>query len=131
MLRFDHMASDFNEHFLILGSDAELSSLAGTLREYAANGEPVDLAERFANPGTSASLRLEPAEGHQQGLHLVEDGLFRWGLLGWQASIIADGIDKLNSDRSGSEIFQLGADGEIPVKISHGEYEDEFLVTKR
>jgi len=130
MLRFDFMSSDFNEHFLILGSCAELAELAGTLRRYADAPAPIELSACFPNPTTTAKVVLEPAEGNEQGLHVTGEKSFRWGLLGWQAAIIAAGIDKLNADRSGSEIFQLGAEGEIPVKVSHGEYEDEFLVTK-
>ncbi len=130
MLRFDHMASDFNEHFLILGSPSDLTELAGELRRYSDGMEPVDLSARFPNPTVRASLKLEPVDGPDQGLHKTGDETFRWSLQGWQAKLIADGIDKLNADRSGSEIFQLGADGEIPVKISHGEFTDDFLVSK-
>ncbi len=130
MLRFDFMASDFNEHFLILGTPTELSALAETLRRYAKETEMVDLSQSFPNPALTVSLLIEPPEGARQGLHQTGTHTFRWCLHDWQAAIIADGIDKLNTDRSASEIFQLGAEGEIPVKISHGEFTDEFLVSK-
>jgi hypothetical protein len=33
--------------------------------------------------------------------------------------------------KSGSEILELGSEGEIPVKVSRGEFTDDFLVTRR
>jgi hypothetical protein len=46
---------------------------------------------------------------------------------------IAERIDHLTSEdrKSGSEIIEVGSEGEIPVKISRGEFTDDFLVTKR
>lgn len=131
MLRFDYMASDFNPHFLILGSRDELESLAGLLRDYAEDAMPMDLLERYPNPAAKAAVLLEPVRDAEQGMHEVGESEFRWGLQGWQASVIADSIDKLTTDRSGSEIFQVGTEGEIAVKVSHGEFTDDFLVTKR
>ena len=130
MLRFDFMASDFNEHFLVLGDVAELAEFATELRRFARDLAPLDLSARFPNPATTASLVLLPADGAQQGLHRLDDHVFQWSLQGWQAGAIADGIDKINAERSGSDIFQLGAEGEIPMKVSHGEFTDDFLVSK-
>jgi hypothetical protein len=31
----------------------------------------------------------------------------------------------------GSDIFEIGNEGEIPVKVSRGEFTDDFLVSKR
>lgn len=130
MLRFDFMASDFNPHFLILGDHAELAELASVLHAYANSEEPIDMTSRFPNPAATASLRLAPAEAERQGLHHEDGAKFCWGLLGWQATVIAKGIEKLNDNRSGSEVFELGAPGEIPLKVSHGEFTDDFLVSK-
>jgi len=33
--------------------------------------------------------------------------------------------------KSGSEILEIGSEGEIPVKVSRGEFTDDFLVTRR
>lgn len=131
MLRFDFMASDFDPHFLILGDSGELGELASFLRTYSADAAPVDLTERFRSPAVTVSLLLAPAEANAQGLHQIGETAFKWGLLGWQASIIADGIEKLQADRSGSQLFELGSEGEIPLKVSHGEFTDDFLVSKR
>lgn len=131
MLRFDFMASDFNPHFLILGDGGELGRLASSLRTYSDDLAPVDLAKHFPDCATTVSLVLAPAEEAEQGLHRMGSASFRWGLLGWQALIIAEGIEKVRAERSGSQIFELGAEGEIPVKVSHGEFTDDFLVSKR
>jgi hypothetical protein len=33
--------------------------------------------------------------------------------------------------KSGSEILEVGSEGEIPVKISRGEFTDDFLISRR
>ena len=34
-------------------------------------------------------------------------------------------------NKSGSEILEIGSEGEIPVKVSRGEFTDDFLITRR
>jgi hypothetical protein len=60
-------------------------------------------------------------------------GTFSWKLNDWQAARIAERIDLLTpaDNKSGSEIFEVGSEGEIPVKVSRGEFTDDFLVSKR
>jgi len=131
MLRFDYMASDFNPQFLVLGDHADLAELAATLRRYASGSVPIDLSKCFPNPAMTASLILTPADAADQGLRQTSEASFRWGLASWQASVIADSIEALSGGTSGSEVFSLGAEGEIPVKVSKGEFTDDFLVTRR
>jgi hypothetical protein len=33
--------------------------------------------------------------------------------------------------KSGSEILEVGSEGEIPVKISRGEFTDDFPISRR
>ena len=49
------------------------------------------------------------------------------------AERIAERIEVLSQKdiKSGSEILELGSEGEIPVKVSRGEFTDDFLVTRR
>jgi hypothetical protein len=134
MLRFDHMPSAFNPLFLFLGDAADLARLADALRAFAAAPGVVDL--RAAIPGSvgRARLALVPEEGEDGDYGLKPDGAggFRWGLNAWQAGEIAARIGALTpaENKSGSEIFELGVEGEIPVKVSRGEFEDAFLVGK-
>jgi hypothetical protein len=57
---------------------------------------------------------------------------FCWTLNGWQAEKIAERIELLTPahQKSGSDIIELGVEGEIPVKISLGEFTDDFLVQR-
>jgi hypothetical protein len=57
---------------------------------------------------------------------------FRWLLNSWQAEKIAERIELLTRARqkSGSDIIELGVEGEIPVKVSLGEFTDDFLVQR-
>jgi hypothetical protein len=63
----------------------------------------------------------------------VADGTFKWQLNAWQAERIAERIDALAKpeNKSGSEIIELGSEGEVPVKVSRGEFTDDFLVKAR
>ena len=60
-------------------------------------------------------------------------GRFVWKLTDWQARRIADRIELLSApdSKSGSEILENGSDGEIPVKVSRGEFTDDFLISRR
>ena len=57
---------------------------------------------------------------------------FCWRLNSWQAEKIAERIELLTPahQKSGSDIIELGVEGEIPVKISLGEFTDDFLVQR-
>jgi hypothetical protein len=102
MLRFDHLPSDFHPLFLFLGDREDLAVLAALLRSF--------------------DFGLKP--DNQNG--------FRWGLNAWQAEQIAERIEALTppDQKSGSDIIELGVDGEIPVKVSRGEFTDDFLVRR-
>ena len=57
-------------------------------------------------------------------------GKFIWKLNDWQAARIAERIELLTpqDNKSGSEILEVGSEGEIPVKVSRGEFTDDFLI---
>ena len=133
MLRFDHMPSDFNPMFLFLGNSCDLTALAGLLREFAETPRELDVGEQLRGSRSRTTLKLVPiaSEAGDFGLKPAAEG-FRWGLNAWQAERIAERIDLLTSPdcKSGSDIIELGVEGEIPVKISHGEFTDDFLVRR-
>ena len=131
MLRYEYMPSDFNPIFLILGDQGDLARLSATLRLFARQGGTMALAEQMpefqpqtpltiASPGEVFGLR-------RSGPHFV------WYLNEWQALHVADRIEALAAPeaRSGSDIFEIGSEGEIPVKVSRGEFTDDFLISKR
>lgn len=131
MLRFDHMRSDFHPLFLFLGEAADIAALADMMRAFSNDAREMSVLERIRDAKSRADVILMPAD---DGFGMREtDGRFRWRLNAWQASQIAARLDELTrpDHRSGSDIFEVGSEGEIPVKVSRGEFTDDFLVSKR
>ena len=129
MLRFDYMHSDFHPIFLFLGDGSDLSRLADLLRAFAR--EPKEIPFDTLVPATAQRVRLALAPAEDvYGMREVGEGTFRWQLNAWQAERVAERIDVLTpaENKSGSEILELGSDGEIPVKVSRGEFTDDFLI---
>jgi len=129
MLRYDYMHSDFHPIFLFLGEADDLSRLATILRDFAGQPRTIEF-DSFAAPRPShLRLALVPSDT-TYGMRAVGDGSFSWCLNAWQAERIAERIDVLTppENKSGSEILELGSDGEIPVKVSRGEFTDDFLI---
>ncbi|WOH48407.1 hypothetical protein [Bradyrhizobium sp. sBnM-33] len=134
MLRFDHLPSDFHPLFLFLGESEDLTALAGLLRTFAEGRRSLNVGEQLPAARSKAKLTIVPEEGSTGNYGLKPDGpgSFRWGLNAWQAEEIARRIELLAAanNKSGSEIIELGAEDEIPVKISLGEFTDDFLVRR-
>ena len=121
MLRVGFLPSDFNPMVLMLGEVEDLHRLAATLRQFAHH--PTDTTiER-------SSIHLTAAAG-PLGIHAAsEPGAFVWRLDQAHAQAFADQIDHLAqpSRAAGSEILACTTEEEIPVKVSRGEYTDDFL----
>ena len=130
MLRFDHMTSDFHPIYLVLGDASDLSRLAQMLRQFAEQPEGVAVADRIPNAKSRTKLLLVPADD-EFGMRPAGDE-YHWRLNAWQAEQIAGRIELLTPDdsKSGNDIFEVGSEGEIPVKVSRGEFTEDFLVTK-
>jgi hypothetical protein len=131
MLRFEYMPSDFQPIFLFIGEGPDLAALANLLRRFAENPQEIAVGDSIPNAKWSAPLTLVPADG-EFGMRDL-GGKFCWRLNDWQATRMAERIDLLTpaGHKSGSEIFEVGSEGEIPVKVSRGEFTDDFLVSKR
>jgi hypothetical protein len=132
MLRFDYMHSDFHPIFLFLGDGEDLLQLAGLLRAFAKDPKEILFETLFTEPPKRVRLALTPSQDIY-GMREVADGAFKWQLNAWQAVRIAERITVLTKaeNKSGSEILELGSEGEIPVKVSRGEFTDDFLVKIR
>jgi hypothetical protein len=126
MLRFEHMPSDFNPIFLFIGEATDLSALATLLRRFAEKPRETPVAEAILGSKSSSMLTLAPPDG-EFGMRDL-GGKFAWKLNDWQAEQIAERIETLVPPEN---IVEVGSEGEIPVKISRGEFTDDFLVTKR
>ncbi|MEA2840104.1 MAG: hypothetical protein QOF41_1434 [Methylobacteriaceae bacterium] len=132
MLRFDYMHSDFHPIFLFLGEAEDLLQLARLLRGFARDPKEIPCETPFAESPKRVRLALAPSEDIY-GMREVADGAFKWQLNAWQAERIAERIDALAKpeNKSGSEIIELGSEGEVPVKVSRGEFTDDFLIKVR
>jgi hypothetical protein len=128
MLRVGFLRSDFNPMVLMLGEAEDLRLLAGVLRRFA--HEPVDVQlDRLAfcvAPRTTVTVTASPGE---PGIQPVADNHCVWRLNAAQAAAFADQIDQLAvpSRAAGSEILECTTEEEIPVKVSRGEYTEDFL----
>jgi hypothetical protein len=131
MLRFEYMPSDFQPIFLFIGEGPDLAALAKLLRRFAESPQEIAVGETIPGAKSIAPLALAPSDG-EFGMRDL-GGTFSWKLNDWQATRIAERIDLLTAadNKSGSEIFEVGSDGEIPVKVSRGEFTDDFLISKR
>ena len=121
MLRIRFLPSDFNPMVLMLGEAEDLHRLAAMLRHFA--HEPIDA------PLDASPIRLTASDG-PLGIHPAnEAGAFLWRLDAQHAQSFADQIDALAqpSRLAGSEILACTTEEEIPVKVSRGEYTDDFL----
>ena len=131
MLRIGFLPSDFNPMLLMLGEAEDLRALGGTLRQFARGGTSLPLHEQnfCAARGVRVTLRRESGV---LGLHHETgsaDG-FVWRLDTGHAEAFADQVDGLATAarRAGSEMLECASvEEEIAVKVSRGEYTDDFL----
>lgn len=132
MLRYSFLPSDFHPQFLILGERSELASLVLTLRGFAQTPDRLPIDHMAASdPGRDVRLSLVP-DTEAAGLRRAAEGSseFEWHLNGPAAEAIANLIQETieSSDPAGSVVLEIGAPEEIPVKVSYGEFTDQFLV---
>ena len=130
MLRIDYLPSDFHPMVLVLGEAEDLARVAAMLRTYAdaPSERPFEAGYRGR---TGFTLKPSGPPGMRP---LTDDHTsFGWTLTPEQARDFADLIDELTEPGrpAGSEQLETGAPGEIPVKVSRGEYTDDFLLEDR
>ncbi len=122
MLRIGFLPSDFNPMVLMLGEAEDLHRLAATLRRFA--HEPAD------TPLDGSCICLTACDG-PLGIHQADNpGALLWRLDAAHAQGFADQIDSLAQPArlAGSEILECTTGEEIPVKVSRGEYTEDFLL---
>ena len=133
MLRIGFLPSDFNPMLLMLGEQADLHALGGVLRQFARDRQTVRLDELAFCAGCHVSVALT-AEAGPVGLHPARDApeRFVWRLDATRAAAFAVAVDGLAvpARKAGSEMLECGTEEteEIPVKVSRGEYTDDFLL---
>ena len=133
MLRFSYLPSDFHPMLLLLGEAEDLIKLATFLRLTVASGE--------ANELETASF-VAPSDTHvvitagEAPLGLRPDAMvrnqksFRWKLDADLAREFAAKLEALGAPgrKAGSEELVADSPGETLVKVSRGEFTDDFLL---
>ena len=129
MLRVGFLPSDFNPIMLMLGEAEDLRLLAGVLRRFAHERTDVRLKELGFCIAAHTALTVTASPG-APGIQPIADNNFVWRLDAVQAGVFADQIDQLAipSRAAGSEILACTTEEEILVKVSRGEYTDDFLL---
>lgn len=134
MLRIGFLPSDFNPMVLMLGEAEDFRALAGVLRYFAR--DPIDTRiDRlaFCRPGGSALTVALAVDQTGVARHPADPDGFLWRLHADQAQDFADLVEGLAHPTrvAGSEFLACGTEEEIPVKISRGEYTEDFLLSAR
>ena len=128
MMRIGFLPSDFNPMILMLGEAADCHALGAVLRRFARDRQDVSLADlKFCQRvGTDVLLTAAPgSEGVQQSA----EHAFVWRVPPELAARFAERLDDLAelSRVAGSEELDCGTEDGIAVKVSRGEYTDDFL----
>jgi hypothetical protein len=130
MLRIGYLPSDYNPMVLMLGEIEDLRLLAGVLRRFAREQADMRLDEQAFCAAVRTAITLTASQG-TLGIQPVaeHDGHFVWRLDADRASAFADqiGLLAVPSRAAGSEMLECTTEEEIPVKVSRGEYTDDFL----
>ena len=113
---------------LMLGEADDLRLLAGVLRRFAREQTDVRLDQLGFCTAPRTAVTLTASSG-LPGIRSLCDNRFAWCLDADRAIAFADQIDRLAvpARTAGSEILECTAEEEIPVKVSRGEYTEDFL----
>lgn len=130
MLRIGFLPSDFNPMVLMLGEAEDFRALAGVLRYFAR--DPIDTRiDRLAFCQNGAARLTVALADTVPGIapHPTDPDGWLWRLDPDRAQGFADLIEGLAhpSRVAGSEFLACGTEEEIPVKVSRGEYTEDFL----
>lgn len=128
MLRFGYLPSDYSAMVLMLGEPEDFRALAGVLRQFART--PVDTrldTLGFCRPYRTR-LTLTASDG-PPGIQPNGGDSLVWRLDPSRAGAFAAQAENLTDPGpwAGSEMLECGISEEIPVKLSRGEYTDDFL----
>jgi hypothetical protein len=128
MMRVGFLASDFNPMILMLGEAEDCRALAGVLRRFARDGADVVFADLGFCQGARTDVLLTTAPG-PAGIQRCEGHAFIWRVPHDLAADFAQRLDDLAEPGrvAGSEQLDCGTEDAITVKVSRGEYTDDFL----
>ena len=128
MMRIGFLPSDFNPMILMLGEAEDCRALGGVLRRFARDGADVSFAELGFCQVAGTDVLLTAASG-AAGVQRCEGHAFIWRVPPDLAAGFADRLDDLAEPGrvAGSEELSCSTEDGISVKVSRGEYTDDFL----
>jgi hypothetical protein len=128
MMRIGFLPSDFNPMILMLGEAEDCRALGGVFRRFARDGADVVFADLKFCRMTGVEVRLTASSGppcvEQHTGHA-----FVLRVPSGTAAGFAEQLDDLSEPHrvAGSETLDCGTEDGIAVKVSRGEYTDDFL----
>lgn len=127
-MRIAFLPSDFNPMILMLGEAEDCRALGGVLRRFARDGQDVAFSDLGFCQIVGDGLLLTAAPG-PAGVQQCEDHDFIWRVPADLATQFADRLDDLAGPGrpAGSEALDCGTEDAIMVKVSRGEFTDDFL----
>jgi hypothetical protein len=129
MMRLGFLPSDFNPMVLMLGEEPEdFQALSWVLHGFARDQADVRLDDLAFCVSNGTQLKLTASAG-PPGIHAAGDG-FVWRIDAARAAGFAAQAEALAEPGrvAGSEILECSTEDEIPVKLSRGEYTEDFLL---
>ena len=129
-----YLPCDFHPVLLVLGLKDELRQFADVLAVFADNGDPVVVNDAGVfSTDTKITIRQNDAADGPDGLwpNKNADGQLVWRLTREQAQSFSDEVAELSlsAELAGSVTLESEVLGEVRVKVSMGEWEDQYLTT--
>ncbi len=131
MMRIGFLPSDFNPMILMLGEAEDCRALGGVLRRFARDGADVVFGDLGFCQAAGVDVRLTASAG-PAGVEHREGRSFIWRVPPEIAAGFAERLDDLAEPGrvAGSENLDCGTEEGIAVKVSRGEYTDDFLTER-
>jgi hypothetical protein len=128
MMRIGFLPSDFNPMILMLGEAEDCRALGGVLRPFARDHADIKFADLNFCQVNGPDVLLTAAPG-PIGIQQCADHAFIWRVPRDLAAAFAEQLDDLAEPGriAGSEQLNCGTEDSIAVKVSRGEYTDDFL----
>jgi hypothetical protein len=128
MMRIGFLPSDFNTMILMLGEAEDCRALGGVLRRFARDGADISFNDLGFCHVVTTDVLLTAAPG-PAGVQQCEGHAFIWRVPPDMAAGFAERLDDLAEPGrvAGSENLDCGTEDGIAVKVSRGEYTDDFL----
>jgi hypothetical protein len=128
MMRIGFLPSDFNPMILMLGEAEDCRALGGVLRRFARDGTDVAFSGLGFCHVLGPDVLLTAAPG-PAGVQQCKESAFIWRIPSETAAEFAERLDDLADPGriAGSEALDCSTRDGITVKVSRGEYTDDFL----